>query len=481
MQSYISIENAVARIPEFQFKSPLNWKLKGHDHWAVIGPNGAGKTLFSNYLTGKTALKEGSVTGKTENGRPLYEMIKSASFTDIYSTTDYKNMYYQQRWNSAREDSVPSVRDLINKGEDNETSRELFSLFQIEELLDKKLILLSSGELRKFLIIRMLLSGPRVLILDNPYIGLDAPSRKLLNELFVQLAESQQVNIILLLSDPKDIPSIINKVLPVLNKECLPEMSTSDFLGNASLMNRLFPVLSLPTIPSDIESETANRESVLDMQNINIIYGKRTILKNLHWKISRGERWALLGPNGAGKSTLLSLIYADNPQAYANRFSLFGRKRGTGESIWDIKQRIGYVSPEIHLYYQKDILCKHIVSSGFFDSIGLYKQCTPEQTEKVRDTMKLFEIEHLSETSFLKLSFGEQRLVILARAFVKNPELLILDEPLHGLDKTNKVLVTRIITDFCTPKEKSLIYVTHYPEELPPVIQYQLILKKEAN
>ena len=199
--------------------------------------------------------------------------------------------------------------------------------------------------------------------------------------------------------------------------------------------------------------------------------------KDLNWTIKRGEKWALLGVNGSGKSTLLSLICGDNPQAYANDITLFDRKRGSGESIWDIKKRIGYISPEMHLYYLKNVKCIDVVGSGFFDTIGLYKKCNAEQEAIALDWMKTLGIEHIKDISFLNISSGEQRLVLLARVFVKNPDLLILDEPLHGLDVVNKQRVKKLIEDFCD-KDKSLIYVTHYENEIPGIVDKRLVLTK---
>lgn len=186
----------------------------------------------------------------------------------------------------------------------------------------------------------------------------------------------------------------------------------------------------------------------------------------------------MLGPNGSGKSTLLSLICADNPQAYANNLELFGVKRGSGESIWDIKRNIGYVSPEMHHYYLKNVPCKDIVGSGLFDTIGLYRNCNKSQLETVATWMERFGIEKLAEKSFLKISSGEQRLCLLARAFVKEPSLLILDEPLHGLDASNKLKTRQIIDEFCNDASITLIYVTHYPEEMPTCVSKQFLLKK---
>ena len=200
-------------------------------------------------------------------------------------------------------------------------------------------------------------------------------------------------------------------------------------------------ILSLPEGKSGSEST----DEIIRMSHVSIQYGKKVILKDLDWTVHNGERWALSGENGAGKSTLLSLVCADNPQSYACDISLFGHRRGTGESIWDIKKHIGYVSPEMHRAYKKDLPAIRIVASGLKDSVGLYVKPTEEDYEICRKWMRIFGLEGLEQQTFLKLSSGEQRLVLLARAFVKDPQLLILDEPLHGLDNTNRRLVKDII------------------------------------
>ena len=188
----------------------------------------------------------------------------------------------------------------------------------------------------------------------------------------------------------------------------------------------------------------------------------------------------MAGENGAGKSTLLSLICADNPQSYACDIRLFGRKRGSGESIWEIKRLIGYVSPEMHRAYLKNLPAIDIVASGLHDSIGLYKTPGKEERECCERWMRSFGIECLRDRSFLSLSSGEQRLVLLTRAFVKDPLLLILDEPFHGLDKENKQRAKQIIEEFCKRKNKTLIMVTHREEDWPEIITNRLTLKKNT-
>lgn len=475
-KNLVQIENAVPRIDALQFVHPINWGINDGQHWAVIGPNGAGKTLLIDILTGKHALRTGHVTSRDNTS--VNSFVKSVAFRDIYSLADIQNSYYQQRWNAGDEHDVPIVRELFSKGEP-EWVGNLVEIFGIQDLVDKPINLLSSGELRKTLIVRSLLSKPRILILDNPFIGLDIKSRALLNDVLRGLSEMEDLQIVLILSHPKDLPSFITHVLPVKDRELLSPVSRDEFMEDYQLQNLLFNTHKRKGIGSlkQTDSSGFSFENALVFKNIHIKYGKRTILKDLDWQVKRGDKWALLGENGSGKSTLLSLVSGDNPQAYANDITLFDRKRGTGESIWDIKKHIGYISPEMHLYYLKNVKCIDVVGSGFFDTIGLYRKCDQDQEKLALEWMKVFGIENIRDTSFLNISTGEQRLVLLARVFVKNPDLLILDEPLHGLDASNKQHVKSVIEEFCTP-DKALIYVTHYEEEIPDVVTERLVLTK---
>jgi molybdate transport system ATP-binding protein len=232
-------------------------------------------------------------------------------------------------------------------------------------------------------------------------------------------------------------------------------------------------ILELPYADNDYDCQ-----KVVDMKNVSIRYGERVILKELDWTVMNGDRWALSGQNGSGKSTLLSLVCADNPQSYACDITLFDRPRGSGESIWDIKKHIGYVSPEMHRSYKRDLPAIRIVASGLMDSIGLYAVPNEQDYEKCRWWLNIFGIAHLAERHFLQLSSGEQRLVLLARAFVKDPQLLILDEPLHGLDLWNRRLTKDIIETFCQRRNKTMIMVTHYETELPKGITNKLFLAR---
>jgi len=422
---------------------------------AIYGSNGSGKTLYVDKMRKQMAS----------------DKVRYMAFRDSYGVSVDQAYYLQLRWNQHDIDAeTPNTGELLEKtflltGPDTPQRRQyqqqLYSQFGLESLMDKYIITLSSGELRKFQLAKTLLAQPHTLIIDNPFIGLDSETRQQLRDLLQTLAEEQELEIWLVVSRREDIPDYVTEVI---------EMEETERKEVPEALN----------LPESSYTETGEgRPEVIRCNHVSIRYGERTILRDLDWTVRRGEHWSLSGQNGSGKSTLLSLVCADNPQSYACDIELFGQPRGSGESIWDIKRRIGYVSPEMHRSYQRDIPALRIVASGLKDSVGLYVRPTEEEKETCRRWMRVFGIGHLEERSFLKMSSGEQRLVLLARAFVKSPSLLILDEPLHGLDSRNRQLVRGVIEDYCRQPDKTLIFVTHYQEDLPPCIDHSLYLQRQ--
>ena len=425
----------------------------------IAGRNGSGKTLYIEQLRRQLAS----------------DSVRYIAFTDSYGVNVDGQYYLQLRWNQHDIDhETPTVGELLQRayllaGEDTEERREmqqqLYSLFHMDDFLDKYIITLSSGELRKFQLTKTLFANPRLLIMDNPFIGLDAETRDQLKELLQKLAEEREMEIMLVIAKTDDIPAFADEIKETSPQETIPAHVLSDEKRDA--------ILSLPYHDNDYDCQR-----VVDMKKVTIRYGERTILKDVDWTVMNGERWALAGQNGSGKSTLLSLICADNPQSYACDITLFDRPRGSGESIWDIKKHIGYVSPEMHRSYKRNLPAIRIVASGLMDSIGLYAIPNAQDYEKCRWWLNIFGIGELADRPFLQLSSGEQRLVLLARAFVKDPQLLILDEPLHGLDLWNRRLVKDIIETFCQRRNKTMIMVTHYQTELPNNITHQKFLAR---
>ena len=430
---------------------------------AVVGRNGSGKTLYIDQLRKQLASSR----------------VRYIAFTDSYGVNVDGQYYLQLRWNQHDIDhETPTVGELLERaynlaGEDTAERRalqqHLYRLFHMEEFLDKYIITLSSGELRKFQLTKTLFADPKLLIMDNPFIGLDAETRDQLKELIRLLTAERDMEVMLVMSKTDDVPDFVTEVrgLPddVEWREPVPPHVLSEEKREA--------ILHLPYHDNDYDCQR-----VVDMKDVTIKYGTRTILKDVNWTVMNGERWALSGQNGSGKSTLLSLVCADNPQSYACDITLFDRPRGSGESIWDIKRHIGYVSPEMHRSYKRNLPAIRIVASGLMDSIGLYAVPNEQDYEKCRWWLDIFGVADLADRPFLQLSSGEQRLVLLARAFVKDPQLLILDEPLHGLDLWNRRLVKDVIETFCQRSNKTLVMVTHYETELPDCITHKKFLAR---
>lgn len=510
-QKIIEINNGVTRHPLYRMKEPVNLQILAGEQIAIVGDNGAGKTMLVDILTEKHPLLLQGVKYDfaPSKAKMVSDNIKYITFRDSYGTSD-GTYYYQLRWNQHDiDEETPFVRQLLDEAfqtAEAMTAREfcltddeklalthererlrdrLYEMFHLDQLLDKRIIMLSSGELRKFQLTKTLLTNPRVLIMDNPFIGLDVTARQQLHDLLEVLTRDTHLLVILVLSKTDDIPSFITHVIPVADmtvgaKQTLAEYRAALPTPPEHVLSREKEqaILALPSSDEDIKSAPGTSQ-VVDFNKVNIRYGDRTILRDLSFTVMNGEHWALSGENGAGKSTLLSIVCADNPQAYANSITLFGHKRGTGESIWDIKKHIGYISPEMHRAYMKDMPAIEIVASGLSDSVGLYKRPRPEQIGICEFWMNVFGLGQHRDTTFLKLSSGEQRLVLVARAFVKDPSLLILDEPLHGLDMHNRRLVKDVIEAFCRRPNKTLIMVTHYAEELPACIDHKIFLKKQ--
>lgn len=487
----IHIADGVAKNPVWRMAEPVCFSMFENEHIAITGPNGGGKTMLAEMIMGKHPLLRQSPVFDfpSEKSQLISDNIKYIAFRDTYGGDNDRNYFLQQRWNSTEIDpQTPTVKSLIERdyafsGTDTpkrqRMKEHLLDIFEMRSLLEKFIILLSSGEMRKLQLIRALLSAPSVLILDNPFIGLDSATRHLLKQLLERLSKEQTLQFILILSRDCDIPDFITHVIGVRNMKVGEKMSRVDFFRHKSKNPENQQIsIQVPYTLFNQHSEREEENSVIEMNNISIRYGSRIILNNLNWHVRKGERWALLGPNGSGKSTLLSIVCADNPQSYACDVSLFGKKRGTGESIWEIKKRIGYVSPEMHRAYKRNLPAIRIVASGLKDTVGLYCTPTEEEYEKCRKWMELFHVSNLSDKPFLQLSSGEQRMILLVRAFVKNPDLLILDEPYHGLDDANHNLLSMVIDSYCRQPDKTLIMVTHYDEDLPKCISNRLYLHK---
>ena len=479
MQNIIEIDNGTTRIPDFRLPQRVTVAIPAGEPLAIVGGNACGKTKLVDMMTGAHPLlgSEVKYDFSPSASTKVSENIKTVTFRDAYGNIG--DECYQLRWNHGLiEDGNETVADILAKHATDDGFDEIISTLGIHDLLEKETLMLSSGELRRVQLAEMLSASPRLMIVDNPYIGLDVNARRQVSEFLAKISARGKTQLILVVSRLKDIPFFIEKILPVADGKVLPIMNKADYIRlnpvteNSLDARRRDMILSLPDC-------SEGKGQIVNCNNISIRYGNRTIFHNFSWTVESGERWALNGENGAGKSTLLSLVCADNPQAYACDISLFGHKRGSGESIWDIKKNIGYVSPEMFRSYRRNMTALKIAASGMSDTSGVYNREVPADIkQRVLFWFDIFGISNLAERNYLQLSSGEQRMVLLARAFVKDPALLVLDEPFHGLDSQRRETARSIIDTFCSRPGKTLIMVTHYEEEYPSCINRRLTLKK---
>ncbi len=499
----ISIEDITIQAGEQRSFAHTTWQIEENQSWAIYGPTGSGKTTLVRALCRKLPLTEGLIRFNFD-GEAGRTTLKPGEIL-IFSAESHREFlrpfagYHQARWQSFEGEDAPSVMDLL--GLDGAASAqpahitpqkrdEIIRLLQLEPLLQRKILHLSHGESRKVLLARLWMRQPRLLVLDDPYTGLDVETRAAFAPAMEAMIAAGSPPVLMVTSRAEEIPAGIRWLVRVegLRVTALGERQAV-LDSQAPISGALAAPQSEEASNTDFERMLAQYAAALSanpvlqspelirMDDVSVRYGGVDVLKNLNWRVAQGERWALQGHNGAGKTTLLSLIMGDNPQSYANVISLFGRQRGSGESIWEIKQNIGWVSPELHIYYPHTATSLDVVSSGFFDSVGLYRRPSGQQSQQAAGWLAAFGMQSQAEAAFNALSTGQQRLVLLARALVKNPPVLILDEPCQGLDADHRRQFTALLDRLCARAPLTLIYVSHYADEIPHCVTHQLILE----
>ena len=471
----IILNNVSVSIGEHPVLSAISLQIDADKSYALMGSSGSGKSTLLKTMAGKLFPRQGTIS----RGNNI-EFVPSDYRFHRYVGAVYQ--YYQQRYHAYDSEIGPTLKEVLQNqikpiGTIDEKSVDLedplysenhlmdvAKKFKIDHLLDRKITSLSTGETRRSLLARSVLKKPKFLLLDNPYVGLDKSSRDLLNDIFSDL---DGVSIILICGF-NDLPNLVDKIIYLeKGKVSSIEDNNKDFNDQ--------PITPEATLdPALIEKLNINPRYefniAVSFNRAIVKYGEKYALKHFTWEVKKGDRWALLGPNGSGKSTVISLITADNPQAYRNNIVLFDNKRGSGESIWDIKKKIGFVSPELQLYCERNIPVWKLVGSGLFDTAGLFKELSDSELQTVFNYIKLVGIQDIAERPINQLSNGEKRLAFLARALVKNPPLLILDEPCQGLDYNQMVHFRDMLNAIVVKFDKTLIYVTHYEEEIPKCV-----------
>ena len=513
----VSVDDITIRIDGRLLFEHTTWQITKNQNWAIIGPTGSGKSSLVRAICGAARLADGRITYRFDDGETrsyIYpHEVGILSPEDQQQFLNQHAAYHQARWQGSEGEGASNVDDLLSL--ESLTHRSPFevsppavdeavylrqrafvmNLFGLDKLLGRKALHLSHGESRKVLLARILLQAPRLLVLDSPFTGLDQESRTFFREAVETLLQRGEPRILMVSGRLDDLCDAITHLMVVDRRRVAAQGPREQIASRADLQPLLHDPGSDVTLrddgmvklyadaleaPPPEEAEgVAARPSFVSMEDVSIKYSDTGILCNINWTVEPGERWALLGPNGAGKSTLLSLILADNPQAYANRVAVFGQPRTTGKAIWEVKQSIGWVSPELHAFYPQDVTCFDVVCSGFFNSVGLFRSTNPAQRAAASGWLTALDTGDLSERLFKTVSAGQQRLVLLARALVKNPPLLILDEPCQALDDHHRRLFVSLIDNLCRQTPLTLIYVTHDRDEIPQSVTH--LLKLEAG
>ena len=312
---------------------------------------------------------------------------------------------------------------------------------------------MSSGEQKKALLNHLLNKKLECLILDDPLDSLDVNSQRIVTEKITQA--SNKLSIIQLVSRTEDILPFINKIYKIEKNQLIEN-------NNRSSIKYSFENMLLPKAKRNY---TYNSKELVRFKDVSVSFNKKPILQNINWTINQGEFWQLIGPNGSGKSTLIGMVTGDNPKGYGADLYLFGKKKGTGETIWSIKEKIGYFSPAQIYNFKGHHTVLHMVISGFNDSVGLYIKPNEIEQQLAKEWLQLINLWHKKETNFSELSMGEQRLVMCARAMVKHPLLLILDEPTVGLDDASAAVFVTLINKIAQEEHTSILFVSHRNEE----------------
>lgn len=316
----------------------------------------------------------------------------------------------------------------------------------------------STGEKRKALLKYLIDEQNEVLILDNPFDALDKASVEDLKSHLKELAE--EISFIQLLKRKEDLLPFIDHVISKENHQInIFQIEDFEFRKKESVQ------FEIHEIPEPLQQYKNIPDELIEMKSVSVQYEGRPILKDINWTIRKGEFWELTGPNGSGKTTLLNMIYGDNPKAYNQEIYLFGNKKGSGESVWEIKDKIGYFSPAMTELFKGNYSLRDMILGGLFDSVGLYRTASEIQKKLAEKWVDVLGLSDKKSKKFYKASRLEQRLVLIARAMIKHPPLLILDEPAVGLDDNSAALLVKLINKIAAESETAIIFVSHRKEK----------------
>ena len=357
-------------------------------------------------------------------------------------------------------------------------SHPLIDILDFRKVMDCGYRQLSSGQNRKLLLLQALFGGASPVVLDCPFDGLDRASCHELDTALRQLA-ANGILLLILVRNQEDIPAWCSH-LGIFHKGQLVHQGelhlSQEQLGHFSAPDD--HSLQLKELKTCDESSQTGSQELIRLSDGFAGYGDKSLFKGLNLSIQSGDHTLITGPNGCGKSTLLHVLTGDHPLCYANDLYLFGRKRGSGESIWDVKKNMGIVSPEIHRSYRVACSALHVVLSGLFDTIGLYRQPSDSEIRAGRQWLAMLNMSEMAGTPFRRLAYGDQRLILIARALIKSPPLLILDEPTQGLDKGARLALLDFLEQQATGLRSTILFVSHRQDEYRPFFHQHIQLER---
>ncbi|MFZ1789200.1 MAG: ATP-binding cassette domain-containing protein [Saprospiraceae bacterium] len=456
--------------------SNIQLQISVGDRLNVLGPSGSGKSLLTKLIAGYLSPTEGQILYDV----PL-EKITLAGDNQLPGTD--RLSYFEKRYEVFIQDDNKTLKDHLFQSPNFDGVQALLQRFSLSNLLEKQKYQLSNGEQKLLSIITSVASEPQFLILDLPYLGVDAFNRTKLSDLIQSLPSEMAVLLVGKIPDAE-----LSKTFQKIHLEAGKLVDKPETSGQAQNPDQK------PLALNPFNQHQAAYQHLVKMEDVSIAYGEVAILKNIHFVLAPGQRCVIKGPNGSGKSMLISLITGDNPKAYGQNIILFDRLRGSGESIWDIKNKIGYLSPELHQHFfrgeshvQKILFgkvqvledrfaskmtCQDVVASGLTEGIGAIS--TAKEGQWLTDLIAFFNLSTFKNEAFASLSQGKQRLVLLMRALVKQPPLLILDEPCQGLDDEQTLQFKKAIDDFCRHSTTAVIYVSHMEEDIPSCMNREI-------
>lgn len=452
--------------------SHLNWRWEQGQQWACIGPNGAGKTTLAGLISRQLQHASGM-----QRGAGLKAGIAYVCFEQQKALCDRDTHLDDSEFRSDAQDPGTTVeRAILGARPKNTEFEDGSQRLGITHILQRGIRFVSTGEMRKTLLLRAILSNPALLILDSPLDGLDRNSQQEMRHIIDDLLDSP-MRVLLLGRQLEDIPAGISHLLVLDNGKVCASGAKDRVLEDSTvqaLMNP--PPLELGSLPAPAQRPyTLDAQTpLLELHRVAVSYQEVQVLRDLEWTFRQGQHCCISGPNGCGKTTLLSLVNGDNHKAYGQDITLFGIKRGSGESVWDIKQKYGAVNTQLHLNHVRGMKVIEVVVSGFFDTVGLYDDWGDQQRQTALEWLVALGLGEYEKQAFDTLSFGAQRMILLARAMVKSPIILILDEPCLGLDGHHKQTVLRAINHIAANSDTHILYVSHSAGEMPRCINQQL-------